>query len=156
MIEIVIPNYHRLQLEHLILDYNGTIAYDGKLIAGVAPRLHDLAARLRIHVLTADTFGNVKSQLSALPCELAIIPAGAQDVAKLAYIKRLVSTSCVCIGNGRNDSLMLQEAALGIAVMQREGVAGAAMMAADVIAPDIIAALELLTNPLRLTATLRV
>jgi soluble P-type ATPase len=49
---------------------------------------------------------------------------------------------------------MLKEAALGIAVVLGEGAAVEALLAADVAAPSIIAALELLTNPLRLVATL--
>ena len=31
MIEISIPGYKHLQLKHLVLDYNGTIALDGRL-----------------------------------------------------------------------------------------------------------------------------
>jgi soluble P-type ATPase len=50
---------------------------------------------------------------------------------------------------------MLQESALGIAVLQDEGAAAAALIAADVVASDIQSALELLLRPLRLVATLR-
>ena len=50
---------------------------------------------------------------------------------------------------------MLQESALGIAVIQTEGAAAPTIQAADVVALDILDALELLTNPLRLVATLR-
>lgn len=59
------------------------------------------------------------------------------------------------IGNGRNDRLMLQHAVLGIGVIQTEGLAVEAMMAADVVTTDIAAALVLALNPLRLVATLR-
>ncbi len=50
---------------------------------------------------------------------------------------------------------MLKEAILGIAVIQREGAAAATLQAADAVTTDILAAFELLTNPLRLKATLR-
>ena len=50
---------------------------------------------------------------------------------------------------------MLEGAALGIAVIQAEGAAGETLMAADVVAPGILEALDLLANPLRLVATLR-
>ena len=46
-------------------------------------------------------------------------------------------------------------AALGLAVIQREGAAAETLNAADVVCGDILSALELLTNPLRLVATLR-
>lgn len=50
---------------------------------------------------------------------------------------------------------MLQDAALGIAVLGPEGAAGGALMAADLAAPGIEPALELLLKPQRLCATLR-
>jgi soluble P-type ATPase len=62
----------------------------------------------------------------------------------------------VCVGNGRNDRLMLKEAALGIAVILQEGAAAETVAAADVVCTHIVSALELLHNPLRLTATLRI
>ena len=39
MLEIVIPGDTTLGLQHLVLDYNGTLACDGELLAGVKPRL---------------------------------------------------------------------------------------------------------------------
>ena len=121
MLNIDIPDYGQLQLEHLVLDYNGTLACDGNLLAGVAERLRTLSTRLNIHVLTADTFGSVKSELTGLPCQTAILPPGNQDNGKLNYVEQLNPATCVCIGNGRNDRLMLKAAALGVAVLQEEG-----------------------------------
>jgi soluble P-type ATPase len=69
--------------------------------------------------------------------------------------KPLVPKAAVCVGNGRNDRLMLQEAGLGIAVVQGEGAAVQTALTADVLAPDILTALDLLIHPLRLVATLR-
>ena len=60
------------------------------------------------------------------------------------------------MGNGRNDQLMLEEAALGIAVILEEGAAAVTLSAADVVCTNIVSALELLDNPLRLIATLRI
>ena len=74
---------------------------------------------------------------------------------KLDYVKELGCENTVCIGNGRNDRLMLKEARLGIAVILTEGVAQSTLSSADVVCTNIVSALELLLNPLRLTATLR-
>jgi P-type E1-E2 ATPase len=155
MIEITIPGYKKLQLNHLVLDYNGTLACDGQLLPGVAERLNTLSTQMKIHVLTADTFGSVRSAMSEVSCELSILAPENQDVGKLKYVERLGSEVTVCIGNGRNDRLMLKEAALGIAVLEGEGAAVETIMAADVLAPNILAALDLLLQPLRLVATLR-
>ena len=155
MIEIEIPGYKTLELKHLVLDHNGTLACDGILIKGVKNCLEQLANDLKIHVLTADTFGKASSQLEGVPCGLSILPAENQDVGKLDYVKGLGCENTVCIGNGRNDRLMLKEASLGIAVVLTEGVAQETLVSADVVCTGIVSALELLLHPLRLTATLR-
>ncbi len=156
MLEIAIPGGDILRLDHLVADFNGTLACDGALIPGVADAIWRLAELLDLHVVTADTFGHAREALAGLPCELAVLHGEAQDVAKLRYVERLGATRCVCIGNGRNDRLMLAAAALGIVVMQCEGSSVESMLAASMAAPDIVTALDLLLNPLRLVATLRV
>ncbi|MHC4179434.1 MAG: HAD family hydrolase [Planctomycetota bacterium] len=155
MLEIAVPGSEVLQIEYLVLDYNGTLACDGELIEGVAQSLRALAGNLQIHVVTADTFGKARSRLEGLPCELVVLPAENQDVGKLEYIERLGPGKTACVGNGRNDRLMLKEAVLGIAVVQEEGAATETLLAADVVCPDVLSALGLLTDPLRLKATLR-
>jgi len=153
MLEIDIPGYKTLQLENLVLDYNGTLACDGQLLTGVEPRLRQLSRQLKIHVLTADTFGNVRKALTGMPVEISVLEAR-QDVGKFNYVVKLGQEKTVCIGNGQNDRLMLQVAQLGIAVCQSEGAAVQSLLAANVMVPDIQTGLDLLIHPLRLVATL--
>jgi soluble P-type ATPase len=155
MIEIDIPGYKKLTLKHLVLDFNGTLACDGTLLPGVADRLNVLSEKLDVVVLTADTFGKAAGELSRVSCSLIVLPLAAQDVAKRSEVERLGSDSTVCIGNGRNDNLMLKAAGLGIAVILEEGAAQVTLAAADVVCTGILSALDLLTHPLRLVATLR-
>ena len=155
MIEIGIPEFGSLALQHLVLDYNGTLACDGILLPGVRERLQMLADKLQVHVVTADTFGQAREALNGVPCKLFILSSGKQTEAKLDYVEQLGVTNSVCIGNGSNDRLMLKEAALGIAVIQEEGASSSTVFAADVVTKDIQSALDLLINPLRLIATLR-
>jgi soluble P-type ATPase len=155
VIEIDIPGFKPLRASHLVLDYNGTLSCDGKLIDGVADRLKSLAELLEIHVLTADTHGGAARELSRVPCKVSVIPKESQAAAKMSYVKTLGPEKSVTIGNGRNDWMMLKEAALGIAVVQAEGAAIEAILAADVVSNGILDALDLLNHPLRLTATLR-
>jgi soluble P-type ATPase len=150
-----IPGYKILRLAHLVMDYNGTLAVDGKLIDGVGPRLENLSKDLEIHVITADTFGLVQQQMAGLPCQVSVLGKDNQDEAKLNYVRELGLEQTVCIGNGRNDRLMLKAVALGLAVVLAEGIAGETIQAADVICRNINDALDLLLHPLRLTATLR-
>jgi soluble P-type ATPase len=155
MIEIEIPGFKHLELAHLVLDFNGTLAVDGTLIGGVVDALAHLSQRLLIHVVTADTFGSVQASLQAVACQVVILASGNLSQAKQAFVGSLGSRQTVAIGNGRNDRLMLQEAALGIAVIQEEGAFSGTLQAADVVCGSIVNALNLLTHPLRLVATLR-
>jgi soluble P-type ATPase len=155
MIEINIPDFGPLRLAHLVLDYNGTLACDGMLISGVADLLELLAELLRIHIITADTFGTVQQAFTGSAYTVHVLSPGSEEEGKAEYVRRLGSMSSVCIGNGRNDRLMLVEAGLGIAVLQREGTARQALLAADIIIPNIVDALDLLLHPKRITATLR-
>ena len=155
MIDIDIPGDKSLRLEHLVLDYNGTIACDGNLIPGVMDRLEALSRSVSIHILTADTFGSVRKEMSGIPCEVAVIGQEEQIQAKASYVRHLGLEKTVGVGNGRNDALMLKESALGIAVVQEEGTAAETLLAADIVTHSILDALDLLLRPLRLSATLR-
>jgi len=152
---ISIPGYDFLDLQHLVMDYNGTLAVDGVLIDGVKKALAGLAGHLQLHVLTADTFGKAKAGLEGIECTLSILPETNQQAGKQAYVESLGADHTVSIGNGRNDQLMLKASALGIAVILEEGASAQTLQAADVVCTSIVSALALLSNPLRLTATLR-
>ena len=155
MIEINIPGFCHLQLAHLVLDYNGTLAIDGHLIPQVGKKLTKLSHDLHIHVLTADTFGLAKTGLAGLPLDLTIAPPEDQAETKQAFVSSLGAEQVVAIGNGRNDGPMLQAAALGIALVQLEGGAVETLVSADIVSTSILDALDLLSHPQRLVATLR-
>ena len=116
MIPVAVPGFGSLELRFLVLDYNGTLAVDGRLLPGVREALALLADDIEIHVITADTFG---------------------------------------LAGVRNDRKMLAAAAVGVAVVQAEGASAETIAEADIVAPGIVAALELLRHPKRLVATLR-
>lgn len=155
MLELQIPGMEKMLFQHLLLDCNGTLSCDAKLINGIIPRINALAQDLDITVITADTHGSAQSTLEPLDCAVHIIGQRNQAQAKRAYVAQLGAEQCVAIGNGFNDNLMLNEARLGIAVMQAEGVSSSTLRHADVVCPDICSALDLLLKPQRLKATLR-
>jgi len=155
MIAIDVPGFGKLELAHLVLDYNGTLGVDGTLLPGVADVLHRLNERIRIHVVTADTFRVARAQLAQLPVEITITPTDDQADAKLQFVSALGADTVVAIGNGRNDRKMLGAVALGIAVIQAEGSSTEALAAADLVCTSVLDALELLRNPMRLVASLR-
>jgi soluble P-type ATPase len=156
MITIHIPGSDEtMAIGHLVLDFNGTLALDGKIKPKVGELLNELSRRLRIHILTAATFGGVENEIQGIPCTLKILDGPDQTGQKGRYVEELGAESTACIGNGRNDRAMLKKAKLGIVVIQEEGAATDSLLAADVACTDIVVALQLLLHPLRLTATLR-
>jgi len=155
MIDIRIPGFKQVTVEHLVLDFNGTLACDGILAEGVRELLVRLSRDLQIHILTADTHGNAAAACEGLPCRLVVLPQGAQDVAKRDYVRNLGPARTVCVGNGRNDRLMVKEAAIGIAVIGEEGASAETAAAAHAVCRSPREALSLLADPRRLVATLR-
>ena len=154
MINIEIPGRGVLEVEHLVLDLNGTLAMDGTVSKPVVERLRDLRSRLQVHLVTADTFGTA-SALEPLELDILVLEPGDQVEAKARFIRKLGASRTAAIGNGMNDEGMLREAALGIAVIGREGAATRALLAADLAVPSIEDGLDLLRIPRRLVASLR-
>jgi P-type E1-E2 ATPase len=155
MIELNIPGRGVLQLEHLVSDVNGTLALDGQLPEGLARLMRNLRDRLTIHLLTADTHGRQNLIDQQLGLQAIRIQPGEEARQKADYVRQLGAEHVVAMGQGANDAAMLHEAALGICILSREGVAVETLQAADLLVPDIFAALELLEKPLRLVASLR-
>jgi len=155
MIELNIPGREVLKLEHLVSDVNGTLALDGQLLDGLARVLLNLRDRLTIHLLTADTHGRQNLIDQQLGLQAVRIRPGNEAGQKEAYVRQLGAESVIAVGQGANDAAMLKAAGLGICVLSAEGVAVETLLAADLLAPDIFAALELLEKPLRIVASLR-
>jgi P-type E1-E2 ATPase len=149
---IAIPHSVIFELEHLVLDVNGTLTGRGELIDEVETKLRRLSDVLQIHLVSADTFGSLRRIASALGVEARVVDEGAE---KAAFVRELGSRHCASIGNGANDREMLREAALGIAVIGPEGAATATIAVADVVCRSIGDALELLLDDQALAATLR-
>lgn len=150
-----IPGQQELEIEHILLDFNGTIANGGRLIDGVSDMINDLSALLAFHVVTADTYGSVEKQLVGTECNLVKIAAHNQDQSKLDYLNQLDPRATIAVGNGRNDRLMLKGAAIGAAILQEEGLCADALLSSDIVFKSIIDFLAALKNNNCLIATLR-
>jgi P-type E1-E2 ATPase len=151
-LHIEIPGRAPLDLVHVVLDVNGTLTDRGVLIEGVAGRLERVGEVLRVHLLSADTFGTLDEIAASVGAEATRIESG-ED--KRQRVEELGCMRCAAVGNGANDVAMLEAAALGIAVVGPEGAAGEAVRIADVVCGSILDALDLLLDEHVLRATLR-
>lgn len=153
--KLSIPGRGEYDLRYAVLDLNGTLGLDGRLLDGVADRLALLSESLSLVVLTADTHGGAAQVRDELGIETVILQRRDEARQKAEFLRGLGAEHTVAIGNGANDVLMLRESAVGICVVGEEGAAAAALVAADVVVADIRHALDLLLKPQRLVATLR-
>lgn len=155
MISVLIPGLGEMNLKHIVLDFNGTMATDGVLIPGVMERLNSLSAGLDVHILTADTFGTVREACKSINGAVTVLPTVTAAPEKEKFVHRLGERNVVAVGNGMNDRLMLRTAALGILVLGSEGACGQTILCADILVGNILDGLDLLLNPKRIVATLR-
>jgi soluble P-type ATPase len=157
MIEIDIPGFGLVRLEHMVSDFTGTLSCDGILLEGVAEKIREISGRLTVDILTADTFGTAWSALEGLPCTVHLLCSSSVgiDGRKEEFVRELGPEGVVAIGNGCNDRKMLKAARLGITVTGTEGCSVDALMAADIHVHDVIDAFDLLLKPKRCKATLR-
>ena len=158
-ITIDIPGFGMLQINSLLSDYTGTLAFNGKLVAGVRDRLVRLAELVDIHVVTSDSFGTAEEELKGLPLVCRRLEGGSEDVQKRRYAEGLDPRHVASFGNGNNDRLHMklvkESGGVTIAVDNGEGCAHEAIRNANVIVAGAVNALDLLLEPIRLRATLR-
>ncbi len=155
MVVFDIPGSGELKIKNILLDYNGTLAVDGQPVPGIREKINEHAKVFQFHVITADTFGSVEKALDGVNCSLVTIPVKDQDKAKAEYLETLGPGTTIACGNGANDQLMLEKAALGVAVLLEEGLATRTLLASDILIRNIVDLFGYLENPGRLTACLR-
>lgn len=155
MISIEIPGKGGIIVENLVMDFNGTLAVDGRLIEGVSERLRRLSGDLNLFILTADTFGLVEESCAGLPVAVNKLSRGNEAEQKQVFVRSLLVEKTAAIGNGANDYLMLSDACFSIVVLGGEGMCAKVFTVSDIIVPDIRTGLDLFLNPKRIIATLR-
>jgi P-type E1-E2 ATPase len=155
MISVPIPGWGELAIEYVMVDFNGTIALDGKLKKEVKDAIDKISRYVKVFVITADTYDSVDSELGASTVTFIKVNKSMSGEEKAKIVRELGPEKIVAIGNGANDAAMLKEAALGIAVVGEEGCSTALIKEADLVVGDISKALGLIAHPERLVATLR-
>ncbi len=156
MITVTMPDGRELIYEHVVFDYNGTLAEDGVTSNSVKELLQELATRVHVAVITADTFGVVHDQLREVKgIEVIVIGSNADGNEKARYVQEWGAEKTVVIGNGVNDQPMFFIGGLKIAVLGPEGVSSGVLAASTIVVKSPEDAIRLLLNPKRLIATLR-
>ena len=153
--KLSIQNFGEINIKYLVFDYNGTLAIDGKLIINVAENLMEFSKQFEIYIITSDTNGSAVKNLQNLPVKLKILTSKNHMKEKEEFVKNLNASKVIAVGNGNNDSLMLKAAKIGVCILQNEGASSKAIINSDLVLKDINDFFDMLKNPKRLIATLR-
>ncbi len=156
MVILDIPGKGKMTIENVVLDFNGTIAYDGTIKNGIREKIekmHEMG--INIYILTADTYHQAAEQCKDMPVTLEIFDVDNAALSKREIVNNIDSKVTMTIGNGNNDVEMFEESILSVAVIGDEGCAVKAIFAADIITNNIDDAIDLILNPHRIKATLR-
>ncbi|WP_242967794.1 HAD family hydrolase [Tepidibacter mesophilus] len=154
--EINIPGRGIIKIKNLLLDYNGTIACDGKVIPSVKEKIEVIDSQgIKVYIVTADTHGTVANQCFNMPVQIQIFDNSNAAENKREIVEKLGAENCICIGNGFNDRQMFEACKISIIVMGVEGCSAKSLMKADIVCKSIEDAFDLILKPSRIIATLR-
>ena len=154
MISIERPGLNPLEIEYILLDFDGTLAIDRRVHPKAKDKINLLSKRTNLYILTTQKKELIEERLRKVKAEIIHLAEGDSSRGKLELLRQLGPTRCVAIGNGADDAAMIEEAGIGICVIGREGSSGEAMKNADLVFADILDALDFLLKPLRQKATL--
>jgi soluble P-type ATPase len=154
MISIERPGQSNLEIEFILIDFEGTLASDRRVHPKAKDKINLLSKRTKIYILTKEEKERVEEVLKKVKAETIYLREGESSQKKLELLRQLGPARTVAIGNGVDDAPMIEEAGLGICVLGEEGTFSEAMKKADVVFMNILDALDFLLRPLRQKATL--
>jgi soluble P-type ATPase len=154
MITILRSGQEPLEIDFILLDFEGTLASDRRVHPKAKDRINLLSKRTKIYILTKEEKILMEEVLKKVKAEIIYLMEGEASQQKLDLLRQLGASRTVAIGNGVDDVPMIEEAGLGISVMGKEGTFSEAMKKADVVFMNILDALDFLLKPLRQKSTL--
>lgn len=154
MILLQRPGREPLEIESLLIDFEGTLAIDRRVHPKTKDKLSLLSKRLKIYVLSKEPKEIVETALRKVKAELVCVREGESSQEKMTWLQRLGPERTVAIGQGWDDVEMIEQSAFGICVLGKEGTAAKAIEKADLVVTNILDALDFLLKPLRQRATL--
>ena len=154
MIAIQRPGQEPLEIEFILIDFEGTLAPDRRVHSKAKDKINLLSKRTKIYILTKGEKEVVTEVLKKVKAEIVYLTEGGASQKKLDLLRQLGPTKTVAIGNGVDDAPMIEEAGLGICIVGKEGSSVEAMVKAEVVFGNILDALDFLLKPLRQKATL--
>lgn len=154
MIVIQRPGQEPLEIEFILIDFEGTLATDRRVHPKAKDKINLLSKRTKIYIFITGAEEGVTEVLRKVKAEIIYLKEGEASQGKINLLQQLGAQRVVAIGNGIDDISTVEKAGLGIGVMNREGTASELIQKADVVFMNILDALDFLLKPLRQKAML--
>ncbi len=171
MISIERPGQSNLEIEFILIDFEGTLASDRRVHPKAKDKINLLSKRAKLYILVnppTPPFNKrgkggilargekefIEERLKKIKAEIIYLLEQNSSQQKLDLLRQLGPAKTVAIGNGVDDAPTIEEAGFGICVLSKEGTFPEAIKKADVVFLDILDALDFLLKPLRQKATL--
>jgi soluble P-type ATPase len=154
MILIQRPGQEPLEIDFILIDFEGTLASDCRVHPKAKDKVNLLAKRAKIYILTKEKKEHVEEVLRKVKAEIVYLAEGESSKKKLDLLRQLGVTRTVAIGSGADDGPMMEEAVFGLCAIGKAGASAEAVENADVVFTDILDALDFLLKPLRQKVTL--
>ena len=154
MISIQRPGMESLELHFVLIDFEGTLATDGRVHPKAKDKVNLLSKRVTVYILTKSSKEKVEETLKKMKAEIFSMTEGDSSQQKLDVLQRLGPHQTAVIGNGFDDVQIMEQAGLGMCVIGKEGSSPEAVAKADLVVTSVLDALDFLLKPLRQRATL--
>lgn len=154
MILIQRPGQEAIEINYILIDFEGTLASDGRVHPKAKDKINLLSKRTKIYILAKGEKEKIQETLRRVKAEIFFVKEEESSSQKLELLLNLGPSRSIVIGNGMDDVRMMEEAGLSMAIIGKEGISGELIQTADLIFTDIIDALDFLLKPLRQKATL--
>jgi soluble P-type ATPase len=143
-----------LEIDFILLDFEGTLVSDRRIHPKAKDKINLLSKRTKIYILATGEKERLEEVLIKVKAEIIYLKEGEASQRKLDLLRQLGAARTLAIGNGVDDAPMIEEARLGICIIGKEGASAEAIQKADVVVTNILDALDFLLKPLRQKATL--
>ena len=154
MILIQRPGQEPLEIEFIVMDFEGTLATDQRVHPKAKDKINLLSKRAKIYIFTTGEKERASDVLRKVKAEVIYLTEGEASQGKMNLLLQLGAHRAVAIGNGMDDLAMIEQSGLGIGVMNKEGTMAEVIGKADLVFMNILDALDFLLKPLRQKATL--
>ncbi len=154
MITILRPGQEPLEIDSILIDFEGTLAQDRRVHPKAKDKINLLSKRTKIYVLTKGEKEGVEKVLKNVKSAIVYLNEEKSSQQKLDLLRQLGGSRTVAIGNGVDDTSMIEEAGLSLCVIGKEGTFTETVKKADLVFMNILDALDFLLKPQRQKTTL--